>query len=69
MKVYVLNNFKYFQNLYKSFDQFDQKINGKIINQMLNPIHQKPVLYRKANAVDRDQGQMEFFIKKESELK
>ena len=29
---------------------------------MLNPASQKPVLYRKANAVDRDQGQMGIFI-------
>ena len=42
MKIFVLNNIKYFQNIYKSFDNFDSMLAEKIrpfagIKMMLNP--------------------------------
>lgn len=59
MKIFVLNNVKYFQNIHKSFDNFDSMLAQKIrpfagIKMMLNPKVQKHVLYRKADALDRD---------------
>lgn len=74
MKVFVLNNIKYFQDVYTSFDNFDQMLSDSIrpfsgLKLLLNPKLQKNILYRKADALDRDQGAMEKFIRIQSDKK
>lgn len=81
MQLYVLNNIRNYINLHAAYDQFSVPLpftnsatNGSIkafsgIKYLANPKSQKNVLYRKANAVDRDQGQMEMFIKQQADVK
>lgn len=66
MRLFTISNIRCFQNLYRSFDNFDKPVHldskQKIIRpfpgfkMFLKPKSQKPVLYKKANALDRDQG-------------
>ena len=67
MRLFKVANIKYYQNLYSSFDNFDKAKSSLKpfdgIRMFVNPKLQKPILYRKANALDPDQGHMEMFIK------
>ena len=74
MRLFVMNNVKYFQNMYQGLSNFIDPLNQSIgqksvelsgfggMNMVFDPREQKSILYRMANALDKDQGMMEMFI-------